>query len=66
VADILLQTWWLLMEEKPFDGNIPSEADRQAGWRAATQNRVVEIGWLNRESRRAARYEPLTLDDIGL
>ncbi len=66
VADILLQTWWLLTEEKPFDKDIPAEADRQAGWRAATQNRVIEIGWLNRKSERAARYEPLTLDQLDL
>jgi proteasome alpha subunit len=66
VADLLLQAWWLLKEEKPFDNTIPSEADRQAGWRAATENRVVEIGWLNRKLERAARYEPLTLAQIGL
>jgi|HubBroStandDraft_6_1064221.scaffolds.fasta_scaffold209635_2 proteasome alpha subunit len=65
-ADLLLQTWWLLKEDKPFDSKIPSEVDRQAGWRAATQNRTVEIGWLKRKSDRAARFEPLTLAQIGL
>jgi proteasome alpha subunit len=65
-ADLLLQAWWLLKEDKPFDNSIPAEAERQAGWRAATQNRVVEIGWLDRRSERAARYEPLTLAQVGL
>jgi proteasome alpha subunit len=65
-ADLMLQTWWLLTENKPFDNTIPAEAERQAGWRAATQNRVVEIGWLDRRSERAARYEPLTLAQAGL
>ena len=66
-ADLLLQAWWLLTENKPFDDTMPAEADRQAGWRAATQNRVVEIGWLDRaHGARAARYEPLTLAQVGL
>src|SRR5258708_6142474 len=43
-----------------------SVPEREAGWRAATENRVVEIGWLNRKLERAARYEPLTLAQIGL
>ena len=66
VAEILLQAWWLLAENKPFDTTIPAEADRQSGWRNATQNRVVEIGWLDRHSSRAARYEPVTLAQAGL
>ena len=66
VADVLLQAWWCLQENKTFNESIPSEVERQAGWRAATQNRVVEMGWLARKSPRAARYEPLTLTQIGL
>ena len=65
-VDLLLQAWWCLTENKPFGDGIPSEADRQAGWRAATQGRVVEIGWLARTSPRPARYETLTLAQIGL
>ena len=45
---------------------MPDEAERQAGWRAATQGRVVEMGWLARKSARAARYEALSLAQIGL
>jgi len=65
-VDLLLQAWWCLAEGKPFGDGIPNEADRQAGWRAATQGRVVEIGWLARKSPRPARYETLTLAQIGL
>ena len=66
VADLLLQAWWRLLEDKPFDATLPVEADRQAGWRSAAQKRVVELGWLARTSQRAARYETLDLAQIGL
>jgi hypothetical protein len=66
VADIMLQAWWCLTKGKPFGEAIPSEADRQAGWREATQGRVVEMGWLARKSPRLAKYEPLTLAQAGL
>ncbi len=65
-VDLLLQAWWCRTEGKPFGEGIPGESDRQAGWRAATQGRVVEIGWLARKSPRPARYETLTLAQIGL
>jgi len=45
---------------------MPGEADRNAGWKAATEGRVVELGWLARKSPRAARYEALTLAQVGL
>ena len=66
VVDVLLQAWWLLTENKSFDTNGPGEDECQSGWRAATQNRVVEIGWLDRKTARAARYEPLTLAQMDL
>jgi len=65
-VDLMLQAWWCLTEGKPFGEGIPGEADRQAGWRATTQGRVVEIGWLARKSPRPARYETLTLAQTGL
>jgi hypothetical protein len=65
-ADLLLQAWWCLMENKSFGEGIPNEADRQAGWRALTKGREVEMGWLARKSPRAARYEPLTMAQVGL
>ncbi len=66
VADLLLQAWWCLKENKPFGEVMPNEAERQAGWRKATQGRVVELGWLARKSVRTARYETLSLAQIGL
>jgi proteasome alpha subunit len=65
-ANLLLQAWWCLKEGKPFGDGMPNEADRKAGWRAATEGRVVELGWLARKSPRAARYEALTLAQVGL
>ena len=66
VADILLQAWWCLVENKPFGEGLPDEAQRQAGWRAITRERVVELGWLARSSPRHAHYEALSLAQAGL
>ncbi|MDB6109093.1 MAG: hypothetical protein JWR69_843 [Pedosphaera sp.] len=66
VADVLLQAWWCLVENKPFGEGLPEEAQRQAGWRASSSERVVELGWLARNSPRHARYEPLSLAQAGL
>jgi proteasome alpha subunit len=66
VADYLLQAWWCLMENKSFAENQPAEAERRAGWRGAVTGKVVEIGWLARQSARLARFELLTLNQIGL
>src|SRR5579859_6297577 len=65
-AKLLLQAWWCLKEGKSFGDGMPGEADRNAGWKAATEGRVVELGWLARRSARAARYEALTLAQVGL
>jgi len=65
-ADLMLQVWWCLLENKPWGEAMPKEADRQAGWRAATQGRVVELGWLARKTARLAQYEPLSLAQVGL
>lgn len=64
VADLLLQAWWVLVENKVFAET--NEADRQAGWRSALESRVAEIGWLTRQSSKLARFEFLTLKDLGL
>jgi proteasome alpha subunit len=65
-AALMLQTWWCLAENKPWGEAMPNETDRIAGWRAAVASRTVELGWLMRNSTRAARYEPLTLAQVGL
>src|SRR5262249_55984195 len=61
VADLLLQAWWCLQENKSFNESLPPETERRSCWRAATQSRVVELGWLARQIKRPARYETLTL-----
>ena len=66
VVDLLLQAWWVLTEKRAFGEALPAVAERQAGWRAAVAGKVIEIGWLARRGPRAARYEPLTLAQVGL
>lgn len=66
VTEILLQTWWLLLERKSWADPAPDEAARRAGWRASTKGRTVEIGWLARKSPRAARYQTVGISELGL
>jgi proteasome alpha subunit len=66
VADILLQAWWVQSENKSFTDATPDESTRQAGWREAVKGKVVEAGWLARQGQRPARYQTLTLSDLGL
>ena len=66
VIDLLLQAWWCLGENKSFTEKLPSEDERRAGWRAALAGKTVEIGWLERESPRLARFQMLTLAQLGL
>jgi hypothetical protein len=66
VADVLLQAWWWQSENKSFTDPMPDEAGRQAGWREAVKGKVVEAGWLARQSRRPARYQTLTIAELGL
>ena len=65
-ADLLLQTWWRLSENKPFTDPMPDEAARQAGWREAVKGKEIEMGWLARDSARAARYQARTTAEFGL
>jgi len=65
-ADLLLQTWWRLSENKPFTEPMPDEAARQAGWREAVKGKEIEIGWLARQGPRPARYQAPTPAELGL
>jgi proteasome alpha subunit len=65
-VDWLLQAWWCLVENKSFTENPPSEEERRSGWRASIAGKTVEIGWLARQSARLARFEMLTLNQVGL
>jgi proteasome alpha subunit len=60
VVEHLLQAWWRLIENKEFSDKSSDE------WRGALQDKIVEIGWLDRKADRQARYVPLTLAEIGL
>lgn len=66
VADLLLQAWWCLVENKPFGPAMPDTSERQCGWRQATNGKTVELGWLARQSTRTARYQSRTLSALGL
>lgn len=66
VADLLLQAWWVLTQNRSFTESVPPEAERRDGWRKAINGRVVEIGWLRRDDARRVRYESLTLSQVGL
>ena len=68
VTDLLLQAWWCLTESKSFVEATPSETERRAGWRGslASKRKIVELGWLARQSARAARFETLTLAQLSL
>ena len=55
IIDILLQSWWVLRENKSFT-EIPPETERRKGWQDATKDRVLEIGWLDRNLKRPARF----------
>jgi proteasome alpha subunit len=66
VADILLQLWWRLSEQKSWAEPGPDEAARRAGWRESARGRVVEMGWLARDGSRPARYAGVTLAELGL
>lgn len=66
VAEIILQCWWIISAGKAFTPEPPSEDERRDGWRKAANERVVEIGWLMRQSAQAARYQALSLQQLGL
>ena len=66
VAEMLLQAWWCLTENKSFAEGLPSEAERRDGWRKAVNGRTVEACWLARKSARLTHYDELTLTQLGL
>lgn len=66
IAEILLQAWWCVTEGKSFGETIPAEAERRAGWRAAVEGKVIELGWLARRSSRPARFESLSRAQLAL
>jgi proteasome alpha subunit len=64
VADLFLQAWWCLTQNKAI--NEVAEAERRQGWHDGLQGKVVELGWLARKSNGSVRFQSLSLSDIGL
>jgi proteasome alpha subunit len=60
VVERCLEAWWRLIEGKDFSEEPPS------GWRNSLKDKVVEIGWLERNTTRQARYVPLSAAEVGL
>lgn len=60
IVESFLKAWWRLIENKPATDEV------SADWRDSLKDRVVEIGWLDRNSSRQARFRPLTLAEVGL
>jgi hypothetical protein len=53
-------------DNKTFTDAVPDEAARRAGWLEAIKGKSLEAGWLARQSRRPARYQSLTISELGL
>jgi proteasome alpha subunit len=60
VVERCLEAWWRLIEGKEFSEEPPAD------WRNSLKDKVVEIGWLERNSSRQARYVPLSAAEVGL
>lgn len=61
--DLLLQAWWVLAQNKSFT-ELPSEDERRNGWRESSKDRVIEIGWLARETPRQAKFSWLVAPGV--
>ena len=64
IIETCLQAWWVMRENKSFS-ELPSEEERRRGWRDATKDRVLEIGWLDRKLQRPARFVWLAGDQFS-
>lgn len=62
---LLSEAWWMVSTGAIAEG-VPNESERQAGWRESTQGKVIEIGWLDRGSKRAATFSLLNAKELGL
>jgi len=60
VVERCLEAWWRLIEGKEFS------EEPAADWRNSLKDKVVEIGWLERNTSRQARYVPVTAAEVGL
>lgn len=63
-AELLLQAWWCLTQNKPLADT--GEEERRAGWRSTLEGKVLEAGWLARKFSRAARFQNLSRTELGV
>ncbi|MBL6765414.1 MAG: 20S proteasome subunit A/B [Verrucomicrobiae bacterium] len=61
----LLHAWHALVSQRSLSGGTPTEAELDS-WREAVDGRQLELGWLGRQGRGAARFEALKPDGLGL
>jgi proteasome alpha subunit len=64
MVDLFLQAWWCLAEDKSCSET--PEQERRAGWHAALEGKVAEVGWLARKSSRSARFEMVPFSELEL
>ncbi|MDX1951672.1 MAG: 20S proteasome subunit A/B [Verrucomicrobiota bacterium] len=64
IVTTLLEAWWVIVESASFEATDSEK--RKNGWQAAMKEKVVEIGWLNRKLSRQARFQSLTLEQLGV
>ncbi len=60
IAQRLLEAWWRLVANKEFSEEPPGD------WKNLLNDKVVEIGWLDRKAQRQARYVALSGAELGL
>jgi proteasome alpha subunit len=66
VARALLYAWSLLVTRQSFSGELPKDEERLDAWREAADGRVVELGWLDRNARVAARFFAPSPEELEL
>lgn len=66
VARALLYAWSLLVTKQSFSGDLPEDDKRLDVWREAADGRVVELGWLDRNARVAARFFSPSPEELDL
>jgi len=62
----LLYAWGLLASRQSFSGDLPDDDASLNAWREVAAGRQLELGWLDRAGRGAARFRTLAPEEIGI
>ena len=62
----LLYAWGLLATRQSFSGELPTNGAGLNAWRETAAGRQLELGWLDRAGRGAARFQTLPPEAIGV